>query len=141
MSSFSLKFRFLFLSFFFSSQLTITTRMKLGHDASLGVSYLHSLVPPVIHTDLKSLNLVIFLIFFIVWGIFFVRKKNVNPPLHQPQPPPQQPQQPQLVDEHWIVKIANFGGSRIKHLFGETKTRDALHDPAWKAPEVKRKFL
>eukprot|EP00009_Paramoeba_aestuarina_P014593 CAMPEP_0201540094 /NCGR_PEP_ID=MMETSP0161_2-20130828/70761_1 /ASSEMBLY_ACC=CAM_ASM_000251 /TAXON_ID=180227 /ORGANISM="Neoparamoeba aestuarina, Strain SoJaBio B1-5/56/2" /LENGTH=478 /DNA_ID=CAMNT_0047947541 /DNA_START=1302 /DNA_END=2738 /DNA_ORIENTATION=- len=34
-------------------------RLKLAHDISLGVAYLHSIVPPVIHRDLKSLNLLV----------------------------------------------------------------------------------
>uniref|UniRef100_A0A7S4UIN4 Protein kinase domain-containing protein n=2 Tax=Paramoeba aestuarina TaxID=180227 RepID=A0A7S4UIN4_9EUKA len=73
-------------------------RMKLAHDVALGVSYLHSIVPPVIHRDLKSLNL--------------------------------------LVDSNWLVKVADFGLSKIKDFFEETSS--LVGTPAWTAPEVLR---
>jgi len=61
-----------------------------------GMTYLHSLKPPIIHRDLKSQNL--------------------------------------LVDQHWLVKIADFGLARLQ----SAATMTATGTPQWSAPEVIR---
>ena len=94
-------------------------RLKLTHDISLGVAYLHSLVPPVIHRDLKSLNLVFCFLFS-----SFPYQNNTN--IYLPNK--------QLVDSNWLVKVADFGLSKIKDYYEETSS--IVGTPAWTAPEV-----
>jgi serine/threonine protein kinase len=40
------------------------------------------------------------------------------------------------VDDHWLVKVADFGLSKIKALFEDTSS--IVGTPAWTAPEVLR---
>mmetsp|Transcript_65897 Transcript_65897/g.143848 ORF Transcript_65897/g.143848 Transcript_65897/m.143848 type:complete len:446 (+) Transcript_65897:1-1338(+) len=70
---------------------------RIAKETAVGVSMLHDLAPPIIHRDIKSLNI--------------------------------------LLDEHFTVKICDFGLS--KTITGSTRVQTrGVGTPQWTAPEV-----
>ena len=116
----------------------------MAHDAALGVNYLHSLVPPVIHSDLKSLNLV--RKEEKSWGKDCERGEKREKREKEKEKEKREilifikKEKKQLVDGNWLVKVADFGESKIKHCFEDTHPGD-LGTPAWSAPEVLFYFI
>ena len=80
---FCLHTRFFFFFFFLVTLLLkrILFRLKMVEECIVGLCYLHSLVPPVVHRDMKSMNLVIFHLshFFL---FFILVSSNLSPNLN-----------------------------------------------------------
>ncbi|KAG7941258.1 hypothetical protein I3843_16G030600 [Carya illinoinensis] len=74
-------------------------RMWMALDVAMGMNYLHTSHPPIVHRDLKSPNL--------------------------------------LVDKNWVVKVSDFGLSRMKH-HTFLSSKSTAGTPEWMAPEVLR---
>lgn len=79
--------------------LTRALTLRIAYQVAVGMSYLHSRNPPIVHRDLKSANI--------------------------------------LLDDHYHVRIADFGLSRILEEGGRTLTK-VVGTPQWMAPESLR---
>lgn len=81
--------------------LPLLLRMKMARDAALGLLWLHSCNPAIVHRDLKSSNL--------------------------------------LVDEHYRVKVCDFGLSQLKprgEALSDSAESGAKGTPLWMSPEI-----
>jgi serine/threonine protein kinase len=93
----------------------------MARDAALGMNWLHTSHPPIIHRDLKVIRISpsSFLLLSLLLLIHFQKASNL------------------LVDEHLSVKLSDFGLSQVKqtpHLIDGKE--GARGTPLWMAPEV-----
>ena len=95
--------------------LSWSLRLKILFDISLGLAYLHSLNPPMIHRDLKSPNV------FLTRSLFqlSIDKQILSAPLAK------------VGDFGWSVRLLG-----APCLYGGERSKTADINPTWAAPEV-----
>ncbi len=99
-----------------SHKLTWKQKLSMLRSAALGINYLHSLDPVIIHRSLKSSNLLVSASYLFRNPLSWFNNLFME-----------------QVDENWNVKVADFGFARLKE---ENATMTRCGTPCWTAPEV-----